>query len=182
MMKANDQIENLVEELRSKDGAVRERARTNLVSIGKQTVPYLVGLLSDGKQQVRWEACKALGSIMDPAAATPLTMALSDESDGVRWAAAEALIALQKHALEPLLQILETKFESPYVRERAHHILHALESQDLLNEEAAAVLEALRYTQPKISVAVAAHKALHTARKSAHKPAGHKMKDEKKGR
>jgi len=123
-------------------------------------------LLSDRKQQLRWEGCKALGNIMDPAAAKVFVNALSDESVEVRWLAAEGLIALEKKALGPLLQILETKFESPFVREGAHHILHALERRKLLTKYTLAVLDSLRYLEPKSSVAWAAHSALDSIAKT----------------
>src|SRR5208283_1637818 len=111
-MKTTKDIEALIPNLQSKDGMQRERARKKLVKIGRPAVPFLIELLSDRKQHLRWEGCKALGEIMDPAAAPALVDALSDESVEVRWLAAEELLALEKKALVPLLKILETEFES----------------------------------------------------------------------
>lgn len=165
-MNSGDETEELIAKLRSKDGAERERARKKIVKIGESAIPSLITLLSDRKQHLRWEACKALGSIADPAAATALVNSLSDESVEVRWLAAEGLIALKAKALVPLFQCLETKFESPYVREGAHHILHALEVQKLLTKNSKLVLDALRSLEPKSSVAWAAHKALESNPKS----------------
>lgn len=166
-MKTNKDINLLIVSLHSKDGTERERARKKLVKMGRPAVPVLMELLSDKKEHVRWEACKTIGSIMDPTAAGALVHALSDESVEVRWLAAEGLIALEKKALVPLLKILETEFESPFVREGAHHILHALERQNLLSKDSIMVLDSLRYLEPKISVAVAAGKALQSNLKSS---------------
>ncbi|MGA9408383.1 MAG: HEAT repeat domain-containing protein [Bacteroidota bacterium] len=165
-MKTNKDVEMLIANLQSKDGMERLRARKKLVKIGRPAVPSLMELLSDRKQHVRWEGCKALGEMMDPTSAPGLVKALTDESVEVRWLAAEGLIALEKKALVPLLKILETDFESPYVREGAHHVLHALEREHLLSKDSIAVLEALRYLEPKVSVALAASKALQSNSKS----------------
>jgi HEAT repeat protein len=162
----NNEVTELIERLRSKDGTERERARKKLEKLGRPAVPYLIDMLSDRVQHVRWEACKALGNITDSTAATALVDALSDESVEVRWLAAEGLIALQERALVPLLQILETKFDSPYVREGAHHILHSLEMKNLLSKDSKAVLDALRSLEPKISVAWASQKALRSNAKA----------------
>ncbi|MGA7161811.1 MAG: HEAT repeat domain-containing protein [Bacteroidota bacterium] len=161
-MTTEESIERLIEQLSNLDGAERERARKKLVKIGRPAVPSLMKLLSDRKQHMRWEGCKALGEMMDSTSAAVLVKALTDESVEVRWLAAEGLIALEKKALVPLLKILETDFESPYVREGAHHVLHALERQHLLSKDSIAVLDTLRYLEPKISVALAARKALQS--------------------
>jgi HEAT repeat protein len=161
-MNTGSTIEDLVAELRGRNGAAREKAREQLVKIGKPSVLHLVGLLADPNQHTRWEGCKALGSIKDPAAATALVDALNDDSDEIRWVAAEGLIALEERSLVPLLLLLQKKFESPFVREGAHHILYALERQDLLNDDAREVLSSLDHRKPKISVAMAAHRALRS--------------------
>ncbi|HTR82002.1 MAG TPA: HEAT repeat domain-containing protein [Bacteroidota bacterium] len=161
-MKSNEKAEDLVALLRAGDAVVRERARDKIVTLGKPAVPFMIGLLSDKNEHMRWEGCKALGSIVDPAAAPALVDALSDESVEIRWLAAEALIALREKALKPLLETLELKFRSPYVREGAHHVLHALEREDLLSKDSKAVLDALRYLEPKISVVAAARKAIQS--------------------
>ena len=161
-MTTKESIEGLIEQLSNLDGAERERARQKLVKIGRPALPFLIDLLSNRTQLLRWEGCKAIGSIADPATAKVLLKALSDESAEIRWLAAEGLIALKQQALVPLLQTLETDFESPYVRKGAHHILNALERQHLLTNDSKTVLNALQYLEPKISVALAARKALQS--------------------
>ena len=161
-MSTKDEIEKLIADLHSKEGNVREHARNRIVEIGRPAVPFLIELLDNSNHHMRWEACKALGAIPDPSTAAALANLLSDESIEIRWLAAEALIALKRHALPPLLRILQSKFESPYVREGAHHILYALQREKLLTKDTKAVLEALSYLKPKGSAAAAAHHALHS--------------------
>ena len=161
-VKAGEDIELLLLQLQSKIGAERERARRLLVRKGKSAVPSLIELLSSPKEHLRWEACKALGSIRDLNSAEHLVRALRDESMEVRWLAAEGLVALGEDALVTLLEALEVHFDSIYLLEGAHHALHALERQNLLNQETLMVLDALRYLEPKISVGVAAARALQT--------------------
>jgi HEAT repeat protein len=168
-MKTNERIAGLINELGSKDGTQRERARGALVKIGKPAVPSLVGLLSAQGQRARWEACKALVSIKDPSAADPLVHALMDDSMEIRWLAAEALIALGRKALRSLFAALEVHFESVFLREGAHHVLHALERRDLLEKDGLAVLEALRCLEVEVPVAWAARRALDSLEKSSRK-------------
>lgn len=164
-MKTNKRIDTLIAGLRSKDGMQRERARHALVAIGKPAAPFLIGLLTDLSDRVRWEACKALVSIKAPAAAIPLVAALSDKSSEVRWLAAKALIAIKRRAVVPLLQTLEDHFDLPEVRRGAHHVLNALAKQKLLNQDTLAVLDKLSYLEPYSSVAWAARKARNLTRK-----------------
>jgi HEAT repeat protein len=164
-MKTDRRIDGLIIELESKDGAQRERARRALVKIGKPAVPPLINLISAPEKQLRWEACKALVSIKDPSAAGPLVNALRDDSMEIRWLAAEALIALGRKALPSLFAALEVHFESVFLREGAHHVLHALERQNLLEKGGFAVLDALRCLEPEVSIAWVARKALDSLEK-----------------
>jgi HEAT repeat protein len=159
-MKTIHSFEDLISELRSKDGARRMQAREALVTIGKPAVPFLVELLTDKSEIVRWEACKALRRIKDVSTAEALANALNDESMAVQWLAAEALIMLKTAAVLPLLELLEKKFESPFVRQGAHHVLHAFEREGLLNDETIAVVDSLRSLGPNVMAALAAQKAL----------------------
>jgi HEAT repeat protein len=163
-MKMNKRIDILVAELRSKDGVQRERARKALVKIGKPAVPFLIGLMTDPSDHMRWEACKALASIKDPTAAVPLAVALSDESSEVRWLAAKALIAIKIEALVPVLQTLEEHFDSPDVRQGAHHVLHAFKKKKLLNQDTLTVLDKLSHQELNSTVAWAVQKALNSIR------------------
>ncbi len=161
-MNIDKRIEQLVAKLQSEDGTDRQHARNEIVRIGKPAVPYLIQLLSSPQERLRWEACKALGRIADPAAAAPLVDALRDDSMEVRWLAAEDLIALEEEAVVPLLKALQVHFNSIFLLEGAHHVLHALEKRKLLKKKILTVLDSLRYLAPKIEVAVAAAQALES--------------------
>ena len=161
-MKTREEIRHLLAELRGKDGAHREHARKTLVQMGPLATAPLMELLSDPDKHLRWEACKALGAIKDPRAAAPLANALRDENMEVQWLSAEALIALGPDALIPLLQTLETHFNSLFVRQGAYHVLRAFDY--MLNEKTLALFNALRSQDPVITVAWAAHKALESLR------------------
>ena len=163
-MSTSDKMAELIIELRSKDGIRRERARKSLVRFGKSAVPTLIGLLSDKNEHMRWEACKALGSIKDPEAAGSLVGALSDRGMEIRWLAAEGLIDLGRSSVIPLLDALELQFDSLFLRQGAHHVLHALQRQRLLDASTLAVLDSLRSLGPRMAVALAAKKALDSLR------------------
>jgi hypothetical protein len=76
----------------------------------------------------------------------------------VRWLAAEGLISLEEKGLVALLQALKVDFESPFLRQGSHHVLHALERKRKLNEKTLAVLDTPRFAEPKMEVALAAQK------------------------
>jgi HEAT repeat protein len=154
-------IDTLIEKLRSHDGLTRQRARKSLVAMGSRPVASLLTLLVDPRDQVRWEAAKALSDIGDPTAASALVLALGDESFGVRWLAAEALIGLGRDALRPLLGALEQDSGSILCRQGAHHVLSILAEQGL-RDQVAPVLAALEGIEPDIDVPLAAQKALQT--------------------
>jgi HEAT repeat protein len=154
-------IDTLIGKLRSHDGLVRQQARNSLVAMGSKPVASLVQLLADPKDQVRWEAAKALSEIGDPSAASALVMALEDKSFGVRWLAAEALIGLEKDALRPLLEALEEDAGSIRRRHGAHHVLSILAEQGL-RDQVAPVLAALEGMEPETDVLLAVRKVLHT--------------------
>jgi HEAT repeat protein len=151
---------DLMNALRSTNGVRRQSARHELVSIGRQAVPFLVGALLDADFRVRWEAAKALVSIADPRSGPGLVRALRDDCLEVQWLAAEGLIALGKSAILPLLKALRDDSDSILLRQGAHHVLHDLERKHLLDEKTAYVLETLRSLEPETLVAVAAHHAL----------------------
>ena len=162
----NENILSLIKQLESKDGYRRELVREALVAIGKPAVPMLIELLMHRKSIVRWEACKTLGEIKHPAAAPALVTVLEDENIDVQWAAAEALIALESNALVPLLTALVFRFDSPYLKQGAIHILRALKREHLLNQKLLEVLNTLKVFGPRIAIPIAAQQALNSIRKS----------------
>jgi hypothetical protein len=152
--------EELVTLLGCKEGLKRQTERQRLVEMGKPAVPVLIELLSHEKRQVRWEAAKALGEIVDPAAAPALVQSLMDECAEIRWLAAEGLIALGESALVPLLEGLVEHFDEFRLRQGAHHVLHDLVRRYHVNQETISLLETLRSLQPTVTVAFAAQRAL----------------------
>jgi HEAT repeat protein len=164
-MHVGNSIEDLLRELRTENGAKRQHAREALVAMNKAAAPTLIALLTDENERVRWEACKALGAIKDPTAAGPFVEALRDPSIEIEWLAAEGLIALGECSLVPLLRALKIHFESLPLRQGAHHVLHALHMQKLLDTNTVALLDTLRSLGPEVAVAPAAQKALDSISK-----------------
>ena len=157
-------IELLISRFQSSNGGERKNAREALVKIGKPAVPYVTQLLTHHDFQVRWEACKTLGSIRDPKTASMLAEMLMDEDMDVRWVAADALIELEHHAIVPLLEIIEEHFDSVMLREAAHHVLHSLKELQILDEKTIEVLDALKGTELSSKAAFIASNALNHVR------------------
>lgn len=123
-------IECLVGCLHSREGSIRESVRKCLVFIGQLAVPALIQALDSSHREARWEAAKALGEIGDPRAAKALVKTLGHDQFAIRWLAAEALIGLERQGLEPLLLALLHNPDSGFLRDGAHHVLHALRDAD----------------------------------------------------
>ena len=114
-------IKSLIVDLHSRDGAVRRGARQTLVFIGQPAVDFLIPLLQDPDDDVRWETAKALAEIADPRAASGLVDLLLDHNFGVRWVAAEALISIGRDALKPVLEKLTEYPESSWLQRGVLH-------------------------------------------------------------
>jgi len=127
---ANKDIGKLIDELASKDGKVREKARLSLADIGEKTVPPLIEMLSSSNQTQRWEAAKTLGQIGDPKAVPFLIDALGDGDFDFRWLAAEGLIKMGDNVVVPLLQALVKNPDSNLLYDAAHHIFNHLVGGD----------------------------------------------------
>jgi HEAT repeat protein len=153
-------IKSLIAILVSKDGMARQKARHALIGMGSSVVPFLTEALTHSKAWVRWEAAKALIALRDPRSAPDLVKALTDKSFEVRWLAAEGLITLQRDALKPLFIALIGNPQNWDLRQGAHHVLHALEREGLLNEKCLLLLNALRNPEAEFSVPFAAESAL----------------------
>ena len=153
-------VELLLTQLQKNDVVERQHARETLGKIGKQVVPELIGLLDHRDEHVRWEACKTLAKIRDPRAGYALAEALLDDDADVRWVAGEALIALEHHAIEPLLHVIKINFDSVLLREAAHHVLHELKRQSVLDGKVEAVFDALSSILMPTRLAMRANEAL----------------------
>jgi HEAT repeat protein len=167
---ALSQIDSLIKDLHDDDGIVRQEARQTLEFIGRPAVDFLIPLLKDPNDDVRWEAAKALTEIADPRAASPLADILMDHHFGVRWLGAEGLIAIGRAALRPALEKLVHHPDSAWLRERVHHVLHDLSQKNPeVKALVAPVLTALEGVEPEIGVLEPAYAVLDKLRGSAKK-------------
>ncbi|RPI04903.1 MAG: HEAT repeat domain-containing protein [Ignavibacteriae bacterium] len=118
-------LESWIHLLESKNGVARLKARTSLVALGRSSVPSLIRVLQNSKQDhVRWEAAKTLGAIGDVRSIPALVSALEDSDQGVVWLAAEALRKFKKIAWPQLMRALvNSKPDSVLLRHGAHHVL-----------------------------------------------------------
>ncbi len=152
--------EELIRRLGAAKTLDRIEARQALVRMGNAATPALIAALSDTDEIVRWEAAKALGDIADPAAIEALINALEDEID-VRWLAGEALIRQGRSCLVPLLRALCSHSPSLELLQGAHHVLHDMWAGSM-QSVVQSVLEALKGSDPQLSVPVAASEALRS--------------------
>jgi hypothetical protein len=155
-----DQITDLLSELHDEDGLRRQKARLTLIHLGWEAAPALIDVVANETGRARWEAIEALERIKDPAATPVLVDALLDEDVNVRWAASQALIELDRAAIKPLLEGLTKHFESPWLREGAHHVLHVLMDRGRLMPKEIKVFEALEGVEPIVEAPWAAEAAL----------------------
>ena len=159
-MNTNEDIMNYLVDLEDDDIQVRNVARWELTSLGREAVPELINQLKTDKERCRWNAAKILGEICDTSAADALVEALVDESINVHWAASEALINYGKHAVLPLLEGLTRHFDSMRFRQGAYHILHMLERSHQLDPKVQEVLDALRDIESSARAPWAAERAI----------------------
>ena len=157
-------IPGLIRKLGDVDGFIRMHAREILICIGEPAVLALIDTLADDNSQMRWQAIKVLESIQDVRAAPALVERLKDENAGVRWAASDAVIALRRGAIPALLEALVCDFDSLWLRQGAHHILHVLKDAGKLSRAEEKVFEALEDVEPAVAVPWAAEKALESER------------------
>ncbi len=155
-------IRELITRLAAKDGMTRREARRELEEFGEEAGPQLAQALNNKDENVRWEAAKALTRIQDPGAAPALVKALMDERFEVQWLAAEALIALGRAAVAPILRELIDSYGSLYLRQGAHHVLHALDRRKLLEPRVQRVIDELRSLEPLEPFPTTARRALQS--------------------
>ena len=128
-------IQELIKTLGSDNGMERQSAREELVAIGRDSVGFLMELLSHPKHIYRWEAVKTMEEICDPVSIPLFIQAMEDEKSDVRWLAAKGLIKLGKLSIKPLLKTLEKKSDSVFVLEGAHHVFFDLKENKMLPKD-----------------------------------------------
>ncbi len=153
-------IRDLIHRLADKDGVERMKTRNELEKMGEAATPYLAEALLKGDERTRWEAAKALTNIKDPAAADALAEALMDDSFEIQWLAAEALIELGHAAVKPILLKLLERYDSPYLRQGAHHVLTYLSRKNLVSEPVQNIIGSLNLLLPMQPVPLNVRKAL----------------------
>jgi HEAT repeat protein len=147
-------------DLGSGNGVVRQRAREALAEIGSPAVSHLAELINSSSQMLRWEAVKALGQIADPGTAPLFISALYDEDEEVRWLAAEGLIAIDVHAVKPLLKELMGNAKSALLRKGAHHYFSEVSGLHDTSKYMD-LLTALEDENAELNAPIAADKLLH---------------------
>lgn len=153
-------IEGLIAKLgKDHGGQERQHAREELIKMGSPAVPYLIEATHDHDAQRRWEAGKALGSVIDSRAAPALVVMLDDRELSNRWVAAHSLSLMGKPAVIAILQALVERGNSVWLREGAHHVLRDM-AGSYLGKTIAPVLQALDNTDAESLVPIAAHEAL----------------------
>ena len=125
----DSELQQLIKALGSNNGLEREKARKTLVAKGKDSLDYLMELLSHPRHICRWEAVKTMEEIGDPDSIPMFIQALEDDKSDVRWIAAEGLIRLGFQSIEPLLKALIEKSDSVFILEGAHHVFFDLEEK-----------------------------------------------------
>lgn len=157
-------IEQLISDLGSDDGMVRQRARYALTQIGEPAVDALIRAFQEKNNPTHYEAAKTLSGIGSTKAIATLINALQDEDFSVRWVAAEGLISIGEPSIRPLLIAMELHAESGRLREGVHHVLHDWITRKLIDEQMRKillpVLDAYRNFEPAVSTRLAAIEAL----------------------
>ncbi len=148
-------IEELIKVFYSKDGIKRKMARYELVKIGKPAIKYLTGLLSEPKEQIRWEAIKTLSQIAAPESIPILIKALENDDFDVRWLAAEGLIEIGEKSIKPLLKSLAKHQDSKFLLEGVHHVLKGLEFKKIFFDNDGIINKLENYNMhPEIALTV----------------------------
>ncbi len=157
-------IPSFIRQLSDKDGFVRMQAREVLICLGRPAVADLINALSSADTQLRWQIIKILENIQNPSSIPALVSQLKNDNAGVRWAASNALIGQGRDAMPALLEALIRDFDSLWLRQSAHHILHVFKDDGILTEGEEKVFKALEDIEPTAAVPWAAQKALESLR------------------
>lgn len=131
----NKNIDELINDLESDNGIIRQIARHKLVEIGHKTIDQVVQLINSPKHMTRWEAIKTIEQMEDKFAIPILISALKDDKFDIRWIAAEGLIRIGEQSINPLMEEIIKDSDSVFIREGAHHILKELEAEGLFYDK-----------------------------------------------
>jgi HEAT repeats len=126
----DDHLERLLDGLKSGDGVARKRARETLVLVGDAAIPRLQALLERPDKQLRWEAAKALGTMVDPDSVDTFVRLLDDPNSDLRWLAATGLIELGPRSVRPVLRSLNDPAAPRGHLEMSHRVLGELAKEN----------------------------------------------------
>ena len=133
-MEIDQKVSDLINGLGSEDPLARHQARLALVNLGDVSVPVLLNVLESENARERREAVHALGDLHNPKVASALSSMLMDEDFSVRWAAMESLTDQGRGALRPMLKVFTKHFDSLWMREGVHHVLHVFKDYHQLHD------------------------------------------------
>ena len=136
-------IPELIKDLGDPRDLTRQRARLLLVHFSQQSLPALLGALHENNSHTRWEAVRALGQISNPETAGELSKMMLDDDTAVRWAAMESLVNLGHDCMGPMLELFVKNFDSAWLREGVHHVLHVFRDRNQLNDVELKLFDAL---------------------------------------
>ena len=154
-------LDSFMEMLASNDGMTRQKARESLVALGEPAVASLINALQTStSDEVRWEAAKAFGELVDARSIPALVKALEDSESDVAWLAAEALCQFKKRAWSPLLQaLIKSEGNSGSLRQGAHQVL-VHQKEEGFNDALASLIEALQPRAAPVLTVFAAKEVL----------------------
>ena len=161
-----EEIQELIQKLRSPHVEDRIKARQDLVRIGDQAIAPLTTLLHESDHRLACEAVLILNAMTSLKSPRSLVTMLRDKEPLVRWDSTKALIKLERGGVLPLLEALVTNFRSIYLQDAARDILKKLYQDHLLTREEERVLTVLEGYYPRIELAHAAQAALEALKEN----------------
>ena len=154
----------LIADLGSSEGMVRQRARQALVEKGENVVDDLIEAFKEKKEPLHFEAAKALSKIGSKKAIQTFIEALEDEEFSIRWVAVEGLIGIGNDAIKPLLILLEHHSDTILIRDGVHHVVFDLVSRNIVDEKTRKILQSVidsyHHLEAEMFIPVAAKNAL----------------------
>jgi hypothetical protein len=126
-----NKIKGLIADLSSDNGIVRQKARYDLISIGRPAIEFLKGLQYLPNEHLRWETIKTLSQIAHQDSIPVLINALENDHFDIRWLAAEGLIEIGKKSIKPIMEAIISNQDSIYLREGVHHVLKGLQAKKI---------------------------------------------------
>lgn len=140
----NENIELLIQNLRSSDTQIKSNAAKALVEIGDPAVEPLIEALESENYDIRENAAFVLGKIRNETAIVPLIEALSDPKWEVSHSAEIALGSIGEPAVEPLSDFIDGK-------EVSSSVIHAIGALGIIGEPAVEALIPLLGAEDEIA-------------------------------